>query len=85
MERAYWPNGEEEFKFHVTLSDLTRAPLAVHGGFMQAFDELLGAVQSLSQTGTGYTAKLEIKYRSLTPIDEELVFAGWILNHQVGA
>ncbi len=38
------------------------------------------AVQSLSKTGTGYTAKLEIKYRSLTPIDEELIFAGWILE-----
>ena len=76
------PNGEEGFKFHVTLSDLYEGPpLAVHGGFIAGlFDELLGAVQSLSQTGTGYTAKLEIKYRSLTPIDEELVFAGWILE-----
>ena len=76
------PNGEEGFKVHVTLSDLYEGPpLAVHGGFIAGlFDELLGAVQSLSQTGTGYTAKLEIKYRSLTPIDEELVFAGWILE-----
>ena len=76
------PNGEEGFKFHVTLSDLYEGPpLAVHGGFIAGlFDELLGAVQSLSQTGTGYTAKLEIKYRSLTPIDQELVFAGWILE-----
>ena len=70
------PNGEEGFKFHVTLSDLYEGPpLAVHGGYIAGlFDELLGAVQSLSQTGTGYTAKLEIKYRSLTPIDEELIF-----------
>ena len=76
------PNGEEGFKFHVTLSDLYEGPpLAVHGGFIAGlFDELLGAVQSLSKTGTGYTAKLEIKYRSLTPIDEELIFAGWILE-----
>ncbi len=76
------PNGEEGFKFHVTLSDLYEGPpLAVHGGYIAGlFDELLGAVQSLSQTGTGYTAKLEIKYRSLTPIDEELIFAGWILE-----
>ena len=76
------PNGEEGFKFHVTLSDLYEGPpQAVHGGYIAGlFDELLGAVQSLSQTGTGYTAKLEIKYRSLTPIDEELIFAGWILE-----
>ena len=76
------PNGEEGFKFHVTLSDLYEGPpLAVHGGYIAGlFDELLGAVQSLSKTGTGYTAKLEIKYRSLTPIDEELIFAGWILE-----
>ena len=76
------PNGEAGFKFHVTLSDLYEGPpLAVHGGYIAGlFDELLGAVQSLSQTGTGYTAKLEIKYRSLTPIDEELIFAGWILE-----
>ena len=76
------PNGEEGFKFHVTLSDLYEGPpLAVHGGYIAGlFDELLGAVQSLSQTETGYTAKLEIKYRSLTPIDEELIFAGWILE-----
>ena len=76
------PNGEEGFKFHVTLSDLYEGPpQAVHGGYIAGlFDELLGAVQSLSKTGTGYTAKLEIKYRSLTPIDEELIFAGWILE-----
>ena len=76
------PNGEEGFKFHVTLSDLYEGPpLAVHGGYIAGLvDELLGAVQSLSKTGTGYTAKLEIKYRSLTPIDEELIFAGWILE-----
>ena len=39
------PNGEEGFKFHVTLSDLYEGPpLAVHGGFIAGlFDELLGA------------------------------------------
>ena len=46
------PNGEEGFKFHVTLSDLYEGPpLAVHGGYIAGlFDELLGAVQSLSKT-----------------------------------
>ena len=64
------PNGEEGFKFHVTLSDLYEGPpQAVHGGYIAGlFDELLGAVQSLSQTGTGYTAKLQIKYLSLIHI-----------------
>ena len=46
------PNGEEGFKFHVTLSDLYEGPpQAVHGGYIAGlFDELLGAVQSLSKT-----------------------------------
>jgi acyl-coenzyme A thioesterase PaaI-like protein len=76
------PNGEGGFKFHVTLSDLYEGPpLAVHGGYIAGlFDELLGAVQSLSQGGTGYTAKLEIKYRAFTPINEELIFSGWLME-----
>ena len=74
------PNGEDGFEFHVMLSDLYEGPpLAVHGGYIAGlFDELLGAVQSLSNGGTGYTAKLEIKYRSFTPINENLIFKGWV-------
>lgn len=53
-------------------------PGCVHGGFVAAaFDELLGATQSLSGT-QGMTAHLEVDYRSPTPLAEPLVMRGWI-------
>jgi hypothetical protein len=53
-------------------------PHGVHGGFVAAlFDEVLGAVQGLSPP-IGVTAKLNVTYRHLTPIDEELRLEGWI-------
>jgi acyl-coenzyme A thioesterase PaaI-like protein len=47
-------------------------PGCVHGGYVAAaFDELLGAAQSL--TGTqGMTARLEVNYRSPTPLHQPL-------------
>ena len=53
-------------------------PHGVHGGFVAAmFDEVLGATQRY--TGRpGVTAQLAIKYRHVTPLDEELVFRGWV-------
>jgi acyl-coenzyme A thioesterase PaaI-like protein len=47
-------------------------PGCVHGGYVAAaFDELLGAAQSL--TGAqGMTAKLEVNYRSPTPLHQPL-------------
>ncbi|MFV0316141.1 MAG: PaaI family thioesterase [Microthrixaceae bacterium] len=53
-------------------------PGCVHGGYVAAvFDELLGAAQSLSGT-QGMTARLEVDYRSPTPLGEELVMRGWV-------
>jgi acyl-coenzyme A thioesterase PaaI-like protein len=51
-------------------------PGCVHGGWIAAaFDEVLGAAQSLSGSG-GMTAYLKIDYRSPTPLHEELRFEG---------
>ena len=51
-------------------------PGCVHGGYIAAaFDELLGATQSLSGT-QGMTARLTVNYRSPTPLHEELRFEG---------
>jgi len=76
------PDGEPGYEFRVNLSDLYEGPPnAVHGGYIAGlFDELLGAVQSLDSGATGYTAKLNIKYRSFTPINKDLRFVGWVVQ-----
>ena len=52
-------------------------PHGVHGGWVAAlFDELLGAAQGLAQA-PGVTAILKIRYRQLTPLDEDLP-DGWL-------
>ena len=51
-------------------------PGCVHGGFIAAaFDEVLGAVQSLSGQ-PGMTGTLVVRYRSPTPLHELLTFTG---------
>jgi acyl-coenzyme A thioesterase PaaI-like protein len=53
-------------------------PGCVHGGYVAAaFDELLGAAQSLSGT-QGMTAHLGVDYRSPTPLQAELHLEGWL-------
>lgn len=53
-------------------------PHGVHGGMVAAlFDEILGAAQNLVPP-VGVTAKLEIRYRHVTPIEEDLRFEAWI-------
>ena len=49
-----------------------------HGGFIAAaFDEVLGMAQSL--TGRpGMTGKLNITYRSPTPLNVPIMFVGWV-------
>jgi acyl-coenzyme A thioesterase PaaI-like protein len=55
-------------------------PGCVHGGYVAAaFDELLGATQSLSGQ-PGMTGTLTVKYRSPTPLHEELHFVGELLR-----
>ena len=41
------------------------------------FDDVLGATQGLSGGGA-VTAKLTVRYRAVTPIDEDLRLEGWI-------
>ena len=51
-------------------------PSCVHGGWIAAaFDEVLGATQSLSGSG-GMTAYLHVDYRSPTPLHADLRFEG---------
>lgn len=51
-------------------------PGCVHGGYVAAaFDEVLGATQSLSGA-PGMTGTLTVKYRSPTPLHEPLHFIG---------
>jgi acyl-coenzyme A thioesterase PaaI-like protein len=53
-------------------------PHGVHGGWVAALlDELLGSAQRLTEK-QGVTATLKIRYRNITPIDEELRFSAWI-------
>lgn len=51
-------------------------PGCVHGGYVAAaFDEVLGAAQSLSGS-PGMTGRLTVNYRSPTPLHEELRITG---------
>jgi len=53
-------------------------PSCVHGGYVAAaFDEVLGAAQSLSGT-QGMTASLRVDYRSPTPLHQPLVVTAWL-------
>ncbi len=53
-------------------------PGCVHGGYIAAaFDELLGASQSMSGA-QGMTARLEVSYRRPTPLGEPLHLEGWV-------
>jgi len=53
-------------------------PGCVHGGYVAAaFDEVLGATQSLSGS-PGMTGRLTVHYRKPTPLETELRFEGWI-------
>lgn len=55
-------------------------PGCVHGGYVAAaFDEVLGSTQSL-EGRPGMTARLTVNYRSPTPLHEELVFAGRVVE-----
>jgi acyl-coenzyme A thioesterase PaaI-like protein len=53
-------------------------PHGVHGGWVAALlDELLGSAQRLTEK-QGVTATLKVRYRNITPIDEDLRFSAWI-------
>jgi acyl-coenzyme A thioesterase PaaI-like protein len=53
-------------------------PHGVHGGWVAAlFDDVLGQAQQLVRKA-GVTATLKVRYRDITPLDEELRFTAWI-------
>jgi acyl-coenzyme A thioesterase PaaI-like protein len=53
-------------------------PHGVHGGWVAAlFDDVLGMSQQLIRRA-GVTASLHVRYREITPLDEELTFSAWI-------
>ena len=53
-------------------------PGCVHGGFLAAaFDEGLGMAQSTAGN-PGMTGTLTVRYRSPTPLHEDLRFEGWV-------
>jgi len=57
-------------------------PGCVHGGYVAAaFDELLGAAQSLSGT-QGMTARLTVNYRTPTPLHAELRLEAVLARHE---
>jgi acyl-coenzyme A thioesterase PaaI-like protein len=66
---------------HVVYGDAYEGPPGcVHGGFIAGgFDEVLGFTQARSGQ-PGMTAKLEINYRSPTPLHRELEFRGRIVH-----
>ena len=56
-------------------------PHGVHGGWVAAlFDEVCGAVQGLTGRPSRVTAVLKVRYRHITPLDEELRFEGWVAD-----
>ena len=55
-------------------------PGCVHGGFIAAgFDEVLGFVQALNRS-PGMTGRLDVSYRSPTPLWRELRYEGWVVR-----
>ncbi len=55
-------------------------PGHVHGGFIAAgFDEVLGFAQGLSGKG-GMTGRLEVSYRSPTPLNQTVVYEAGIVS-----
>jgi len=59
-------------------------PHCVHGGWVAAlFDDLLGSTQVLADA-PGVTASLEVSYRAVTPIEEDLDFEAWIGEERAG-
>lgn len=53
-------------------------PHGVHGGYVAAlFDEILGAAIGMAPP-PGVTAILEVRYRNVTPVEQELRFESWI-------
>ncbi len=56
---------------------------AVHGGIVSLlFDDLFGVVAHVGARPAARTAYLHLDYRTITPIDTELVVAAWIAEEK---
>jgi hypothetical protein len=73
------PDGERGLAGWVRLGRAYEGlPGGAHGGVVAAlFDDLLGATQVLAPP-VGVTAKLVVRFRKVTPIEQELRFQSWI-------
>jgi len=71
--------GERRVSGHARLGAAYEGPpRGVHGGWVAAMmDELLGTAQGLAER-QGVTAKLTVRFRHVTPLDEELRFESWV-------
>jgi acyl-coenzyme A thioesterase PaaI-like protein len=74
------PAGEPGLAALLTVDELHEGPpRSVHGGYLAGlFDEVFGAVQGRAPGGGGFTGRLVVRYRALTPLDTELDIAGWV-------
>ena len=83
MEVAERDDGTQYIAGQARLANLYEGPpRGVHGGLVAAlFDEILGSAMGLAPPA-GVTAKLEVDYHHLTPIDEDLRLEAWITKVQ---
>lgn len=74
------PDGQKVVEGTVTCPLLYEGPPGgVHGGYIAGlFDDVLGGTQQLIEGPSGLTGTLTVRYRSLTPLETELHFRGWI-------
>lgn len=79
LEPATRPDGSPSLVGRLVLGRRYEGPPhGVHGGWVAAlFDEVLGAAQGLVGN-SGMTAILQVRYREVTPIEEELRFESWV-------
>ena len=84
IEEVTAPDGRRELVGRVRI-DRTREgpPRSVHGGVLAGmFDELLGGAQRLGGSLGGVTARLTVRFRRPTPIDEDLELRAWIAEER---
>ncbi len=83
LETVTRPDGQRVIRGRAHLGFAYEGPPhGVHGGWVAAlFDEILGSVQGLAQA-PGVTAILRIRYRHVTPVEEDLRFEGWIAEQR---
>jgi len=74
------PDGQRVCEGSVTCPLLYEGPPGgVHGGYLAGlFDDVLGGTQQLIEGHSGLTGTLTVRYRSITPLETELHFRGWI-------